>query len=184
MPCAVASSAWRTDLESIVADPHLKMAEMDLPGPLPDDVEAIAQIATNLVLGDVTAGKVSYLILLTFRGNKARLWQLHDVTAADDVVRALVERNAPEAIAFVHPMPLPPEVEGERGYNVAVEAPTAKFDSLIALWGGGGLGAEMVRIYGRRITDVTNRWFGVPPEGEVDMWFEGVVGATGPTGEA
>lgn len=167
-----------------MADPHLKMAEIDLPGPLPVEVEAIAQIATNMVLRDVTAGKVSYLILLAFKGQKARLWQLHDIGAADDVVRALVERDEPEAIAFVHPMPLPAEVEGERGYNVAVEAPSGKFDSLIALWGGEGLGGEMMRIYGRRVTDVGHRWLGVPPEGEVDMWFEGVVGAIGPTGEA
>ena len=38
-----------------MADPHLKMAEIDLPGPLPVEVEAIAQIATNMVLRDVTA---------------------------------------------------------------------------------------------------------------------------------
>jgi hypothetical protein len=32
-------------------DPHLKMAEIDLPGPVPAQVEAIAQIATNIFFG-------------------------------------------------------------------------------------------------------------------------------------
>mgnify|MGYP000167722443 FL=1 len=84
----------------------------------------------------------------------------------------------------MYPVPLPPEVEGERGYNVAVEAPTGKFDSLIALWGGDGLGGEMMRIYGRKVDDVGHRWLGVPPEGEVEMWMEGPVGLVGPKGEA
>lgn len=129
-------------------------------------------------------GRVSYLILLAFKGSKVRLWQLHDPPAPDDIVRAIIQREEPEAVAFVYRMALPPEVEGERGYNVAVEAPSGKFESLIALWGGEGLGDEMMRIYGRRITDVGHKWLGVPPDGEVEMWFEGVVGAIGPRGDA
>ena len=165
------------------SDPHIKMAELDLSGSVPTEIEQIAAIATKIVIEEVVAGRVSYLILLTFDGAKARLWQLHEVASPDDIVRSIIEREDPEAIAFVHPMALPAEVQGERGYNVAAEGPSGKFDSLIALWGGEGLGGEMVRIYGRQIDDVGHRWFGVPPEGEVDMWFEGVVGL-GPKGDA
>ncbi len=116
-------------------DPHLKMAELHLPGPMPAEAEAVAKIATNLVIKDVVEGKVSYLILLAFKSDNVRLWQLHDPPAPDDIVRAIIQRDQPDAIAFVYPMHLPPEVEGEWGYNVAVEAPSGKFDSLIALWG-------------------------------------------------
>jgi len=167
-----------------MSDPHLKMAELDLPGAVPSEIEAVAQLATNLVLQDVVDGRVSYLILLAFKGSKVRVWQLHDPPVPDDIVRTIIQRDEPQAIAFVHPMPLPPQVEGERGYNVAVETPTGKFDSLIALWGGEGLGGEMMRIYGRRIEDAEPRWLGVPPEGEVEMWLEGPVGLVGPRGEA
>jgi hypothetical protein len=38
----------------------------------------------------------------------------------------------------------------------------------------------MFRIYGRRHGgDVHLRWFGIEPEGEFDVWFEGIVGAMG-----
>ncbi|MFT4625440.1 MAG: hypothetical protein ACI8PZ_004108 [Myxococcota bacterium] len=165
-------------------DPHVKMAQFTLSDPLPAEAVAIAQIAMNVVIKDIVAGRVSYLVLLTFNGSTGRIWQLHDPPMADDVVRAIIQRESPDAIAFVHPQPLPPEVEGERGYNVAVEAPSGKFDCLIALWGGEGLGGEMMRIYGRSLEGVDHRWLGVPPEGEVEMWFEGIVGAIGDVAEA
>ena len=164
-------------------DPHLRMAELDLPEPIPTHIEQLARLATRLVYDDVVAGRVSFLMLLTFDGSKARVWQLHGATEPDDIARAIIQREAPQAIAFVHPMPLPHGVEGDRGYNVAVETRRGKYDQLIALRGGSGLGGDESRLYGRTVTE-PHRWLGVAPEGDVQIWYEGVVGGMGPSGEA
>jgi hypothetical protein len=162
-------------------DPHLRMAEMTLSQPItgaPPD--AVAGIATQFILEDLVKGRITFLVAFTFTGTRGRLWQLHDVIPADEVVRAIAEREEAEAVVVVHPMPVPPEVDGERCFNIAAEAEAGKFDNLVAFKQGAE--GEMFRIYGRRHTgDVHFRWLGVPPEGEVDVWFEGIVGAIGST---
>ena len=82
-------------------------------------------------------------------------------------------------------MSVPREVDADRAYNVAAEAPDGRFDCLIGLKGGAGLGGDMFRIYGRRFEPPpAPRWFGVAPEGQIDLWMEGPVGAVIDGGEA
>ena len=164
---------------------RIMMAELTLSEPPPGRITAIADLALNIVMEDVVKGKANYLILLTFKGCKVKFWQLHDCPAPDDVVRTISQREKSDAIAFVFRTPLPPEIEqGDRGYNIAVEAPSGKADALIALWEGDGSEGEMMRIYGREVTNIGHKWFGVDPEMEVDIWVEGLVGMVGETAEA
>ena len=167
-----------------MSDPHLIFMDQDLPAPIPAAVEQIAEVATDLVLKPVVRGEVCHLLLLAFKGASVRWWELHEPTDPDDLVRAIIQRDQPEAIAFVHPVALPAEVQGDRGYRVAVEAPSGKFDRLIALRGGEGPGGEEARLYGRLVEGDGYRWLGVPPEHDVELWIEGPVGMVGPRGES
>ena len=167
------------------SDPHLRMQRLQLQVPLPEPVEAIAALFTKLIIEDIVKGKVTTLVLVTLRGQEAKLWQLHDLEAPDDIMRALAKQESAEALAVVHPAPVPPEVEGaDRCFNIAVETGSGKFDQLVALRGGAGLGGEQFRVYGKKHGEPRYRWFGVEPEGEVTMWMEGPIGYFGPAGEA
>lgn len=167
-------------------DPHLRMLQIDLPSPFGDDAASAAAIATEVLLDDIVKGRVSYLVLITFKGAQARVWQLHDAPAkqVDDLFRLLAQREEAEALAVVHPAALPPEVQADRGYLIAAETATGKFDTLIALRGGAGLGGDQFRAYDRRHDEVHHRWLGVEVDGELDLWMEGIVGAVIPGGEA
>jgi hypothetical protein len=166
-------------------DPHLRMAEYDLSAPVPEAIESIAPLATQMVLSDIVKGKIEHLTLLTFRDAKAKLWQIVDAPSAaiaDDLIRAIAARERPSALAVVYPVPPPPEAQCERAFNVAVECADGKFDSLVGMRGSPP--SDEFRIFGRRHDDPKHQWFGVEPDGEVDMWLEGPVGMVIPGGEA
>ena len=168
-----------------MADPHLRMAELDLEQPIPAELEPIAALATNLVLSDIVKGRVRHLTLLTFLDAKARLWQLVDAPSAavaDDLIRAIAARELASAIAVVHPVPPPPETQADRAFNVAVECAGGKFDSLVGLKSAPT--GDQFRIFGRRHDEPKHHWFGVEPQSDVDFWMEGPVGMVIPGGEA
>ena len=168
-----------------MSDPHLRMAELSLDGPVPDSVDQVAALATQLVLADIVNGRVRYLTLLTFREAKAKLWQIVDAPSAavaDDVIRMVAAREQASALAVVHPVPPPPETQADRAFNVAVECADGKVDSLVALKGGPD--GDQFRLFGRRHDEPNHHWFEVEPENEVDMWSEGPVGMVIPGGEA
>jgi hypothetical protein len=160
------------------------MLEVDLSGPISTRASAVAAVATSMCLEDVVKGRVSYLLLMTFRGSTGKVWQLHQVTHVDDVVRTIARRESAEALAFVYSMAPPPGVEAQRAYNVSAETFESRHDSLIGLMGGEGLGGTMYRLFARPLPPKDYRWLGVPPVVDVDIWVEGIVGMVGPKGEA
>ena len=100
------------------------------------------------------------------------------------MVRALARRAEAEAVVVVHPIPVPPGLEGERCVEIAAECRAAKFDHLV-VFKQAPEGAAF-RICGRSCGDdeVRFRWLGVAPVSKVDMWVEGTVGGmTGRRGE-
>lgn len=166
-------------------DPHIRMREIALPAPAAD-AQSFATIAAKLLVDDVAKGRVTYLALVTFVGAKARVWQIHHAEAgmADDIVRTIAREEGVDGLAFIHPIPVPAEVEADRVYAVAAECEAGKFDTLIALKGGTGLGGDMFRLYARVVRGAPLRWFGVEPVNDVDIWMEGIVGAVIKGGEA
>jgi len=161
------------------------MRHLPLPGPLPEAVEDIGALVSKLLIEDIVKGQVTTLVLVTLRGQEAKLWELHQPDVPDDIMRAIAQREGAEALAVIHPAPVPPEVEdADRCFNIAVEARSGRFDQLVALRGGAGLCGEQFRIYGRKHEGSGYRWFGVEPEGEVILWEQGPMGYFGPVGEA
>lgn len=164
------------------------MAEIELPATPTAGAEAIARIATDIVLEDVVRGRMVCLVLVTRRGQRVRVWQLHDVTQPDEVMRAIAQRDGAEAVAAIHPTATPPEVTADHVFLVAGEADDDKFDVLIALRrpaaDDGGRGWEEFQIYGRRHSEPHHRWFGVEPDIDMELWEEGPIGLMGRGGDA
>ncbi len=166
-----------------MSDPHLRMRYAELPDRVGGEVEAAASLALHVLLEDIVAGRLVHLAVVTMTGHEAKVWELHEPPSPpDDLVRAIARREAPDALAFAYPCPLPPGVEGDRAINIAVEAADGKFDQLVALRGGPG--DEQFRVYGRRHADPRQQWLGVEPDSEVQLWQEGPLTYFGPRGEA
>ena len=172
------------------ADPHLAMCEIDLPAAPGADAESVAGVATQLVVEDIVKGRVTYTILVTFVGARAKLWQLHDLPAAqvDDVIRAIQHRDEAQALAVIRATAVPPEAQADRAYLVTAESGVGDaeevHDVLVALKGGQAPGGEMVRLFARPRPGDSVRWLGHEPEGDVAIWFQGIVGSAPPDGDS
>ena len=149
----------------------------------PRDVRATAAIAASHAQRDIVTGELRGLALLTFHDASLRVWVLQGTPPApiDDVVRSLAARSACDALAFIHPMPVPPEVPADRAVNVAVEAADGAIDILYALRGRHGEPGATFQIFQRPRGDV-RRWLGVPPTVTVELRREVPRGP--PEGEA
>ena len=168
----------------MVDRPHLLMSESPLAAPVPSDPVELAQLATQIVLADLVAGRLTRLVLLTFRGLSVKTWEIAGQTSAmDDLVRAIARLESAQALAFVYPSPVPPGVEGERGYLVAAESASGAADCFVALRGGQPPGGAECQLSYRRIQGAPSRWFGVEPENEVNVWMEGPAGIIAPDEE-
>jgi hypothetical protein len=170
-----------------MSDRHLRETVIDLEHPIPDGVEAIAAVATNVALRDIAddRGHIASLTLVTFRDAKAKLCEIFgapSAAVADDLIRALVRRESASAIAVVYAVPPPPETDADRAFNVAVECADGKFDSLVALRDV-PTGVEFA-IFETPHDDPDHQWFGVEPNGEFDITLIGEVGTVIRDGDA
>jgi hypothetical protein len=167
------------------ADPHLRMAELTIAQSITGaPAQVVGAAAVQIVIEDVVNGRLPFIVAMTMRGTTCRIWQLHDIAPVDDVVRALARREEAEAVVVVGPMPMPPELEGDRCVVIAAECGAGGFEHLVVFKAGPE--GEMFQVCGRTSDGKAPfRWFGVPPVGKVDLWVEGIVGMAsgGPRGQ-
>lgn len=140
--------------------PKLRKIELSLPGPLPARLERLAPLLVRLLLPGLQRAP----LLLTVRGRQGRLWELGDAPFPDDVVRTLLQGEPPQAMAFAFACDVPDGLDAERCVTVAIESTAGRADVLVAL------GGPRPRTFLREAEGETNRWLGVPPSAEVEVW--------------
>lgn len=161
-------------------DPHLHMQDLpSFPKPITgSSAESLAAIATQHVMKDIAEGRITFLVAFTFRDRSWRMWRLHNVSETDDVIRAIAQHEKAEGVVVVHPAPVPPGMKADKLMNIAAENRQGKFDHAVATRGAGE--KAMHQVLGKRYPPGTPcRWFGVEPDGEIEVWFEGYVGGMG-----
>ena len=143
-----------------MSGPQLRMRELNLPGPLPGQLQPLAALLTRLLMPGLEHAPV----LLTVRGRRGRLWELGETPFPDDVVRTLLQGEPPQAMAFAFESDPPEGLLAERCITIAVESTAGRADILVAL------GGPQPRTFLRHAAGETNRWLGVSPSAEVDVW--------------
>ncbi len=156
-----------------MADPHVTMAEIDLPPRVPRGLDEFLEFTTEFFFTTLRDGNLP-LTLMTFGVEAYRIWHLHDVEAVDDVLRAIVAEEKPLGLAFVFRAPVPSHVPGNRATILAVEDPTGSVQRCLIFDHPVGQGDGSGRRMDRR--PESQRWFGVEPDREVAMWYQGLAG--------
>jgi hypothetical protein len=167
-----------------VVEPYLHMSELSLAEPPPRTGEEVARFVADLLLSDIAHGRLRSLVLVTFRGATARMWQLHEVPQADEVIRAIAARDEATSLVVVHPAAIPPEVHADHAFLAAGEHEDDCYDLLIALRRRDGPGWAEVQLYGRHHTLPEPRWLGVATDLDLELREEGPVSPFGRRGEA
>lgn len=155
------------------------LAERLYPGRPVEDLVQAAEWVTNTLLPDIAAGRLQHATAVVL-GRRSSRWELQDSTLdTDDCLRSIARHEAAFVLAFAHPVPLPPEVQGaEEGWLITCEDPLQRMDVLVALAG------EQFRVFSKPPESMLPRWLGQDPEHTVDLSVALALLELTPAGEA
>lgn len=153
--------------------------------PAPRNIGDVATVALNHMKGAIVEGKVHNLVVLTFKADTMTTWILRGKLPApvDEIVRNVAAETGCDALAFVAEIPPPPNVVGDRVFNIAVEGKEGVVETLIALRGEHPDPSATAQIYGSQLRP-THKWLGVPSTWKIQMFRKDAGFKAPPTGEA
>ena len=155
------------------------LAERLESSPPVENLVQAAEWVTNTLLPDILAGRVQHATAVVL-GRRSSRWELQDTTLdAQDCLRSIARHEAAFLVAFVHPVPLPPEVQGaERGWLITCEDSLQRMDVLVAL------AADQYRVFSKPPQSRLPRWVGREPTRLVDLAAAAAMLDLRPAGEA
>lgn len=151
----------------------------------PRNIGDVATVALNHMKDAIVEGKLRNLVVLTFKADTMTTWILRGKLPApiDDIVRNVSVQTGCDALAFVAEVPPPPNVIGDRVFNIAVEGKEGVVETPIALRGEHPNPGSTVQFYGSQLRE-NRKWLGVPSTWTIQMFLKDAGFKPPPEGEA